>query len=116
MVALGAMSDAEVQKELLEKLVVPGPGRDAALKDIRTPSSADSSALQIRGFVLKSYSATAAHVDLAFEASTGEYGHGVLPLKWIDGDWKVEFSDSGELLNDIAQIRDLSSFIPWSRA
>ena len=116
MVALGAVSDAEIQKEVLEKLVVPGPGRDAALKDIRTPSSADSSSLQIRGFVLKSYSSTAAHVDLAFEAPTGEYGHGVLPLKWIDGDWKVEFSDSGELLNDVAQIRDLSNFIPWSGA
>lgn len=116
MVALGAVSDAEIQKEILEKLVVPGPGRDAALKDIRTPSSTDSSSLQIRGFLLKSYSTTAAHVDLAFEASTGEYGHGVLPLKWIDGDWKVEFSDSGELLNDVAQIRDLSNFIPWSGA
>lgn len=116
MVALGGLSDGAIQKELIEKLVVPGPGRDAALRDVRTPSSTDSSSIQIRGFVLKAYSTTAAHVDLAFSTPTGEYGHGVLPLKWVDGDWKVEISDSGELLNDVAQISDLGEFIPWSGA
>jgi hypothetical protein len=116
MVALGGLSDTGIQKELIEKLVVPGPGRDAALKDIRIPSSSDSSSIQIRGFVIKAYSPTAAHVDLAFATPTGEYGHGVLPLKWTNGDWKVEISDSGELLNDVAQISDLSKFIPWSGA
>jgi hypothetical protein len=116
MVALGGLSDEGIQKELIEKLVVPGPGRDAALKDIRIPSSTDSSSIQIRGFVIKAYSTTAAHVDLAFSTPTGEYGHGVLPLKWIDGDWKVEISDAGELLNDVAQVSDLGGFIPWSGA
>jgi hypothetical protein len=116
MVALGGLSDEGIQKELIEKLVVPGPGRDAALRDIRTPPSADSSSIQIRGFVIKAYSTTAAHVDLAFSTPTGEYGHGVLPLKWIDGDWKVEISDAGELLNDVAQVSDLGQFIPWSGA
>lgn len=116
MVALGGLSDEGIQKELIAKLVVPGPGRDAALKDIRTPSSADSSSIQIRGFVIKAYSASAAHVDLAFSTPTGEYGHGVLPLKWIGGDWKVEISDAGELLNDVAQVSDLGGFIPWSGA
>ncbi|WP_314216595.1 hypothetical protein [Pseudarthrobacter equi] len=116
MVALGGLSDEEIQKELIEKLVVPGPGRDAALKDIRTPSSADSSSIQIRGFVIKAYSTTTAHVDLAFSTPTGEYGHGVLPLKWIEGDWKVEISDAGELLNEVSQISDLGGFIPWSGA
>jgi hypothetical protein len=116
MVALGSLSDGVIQKELIEKLVVPGPGRDAALRDVRTPSGTDSSSIQIRGFVLKAYSTTAAHVDLAFSTPTGEYGHGVLPLKWVDGDWKVEISDSGELLNDVAQISNLRGFIPWSGA
>jgi hypothetical protein len=116
MVALGGLSDEGIQKELIEKLVVPGTGRDAALKDIRTPSSADSSSIQIRGFVIKAYSTSAAHVDLAFSTPTGEYGHGVLPLKWIGGDWKVEISDAGELLNDVAQVSDLGGFIPWSGA
>jgi len=116
MVALGSLSDGVIQRELIEKLVVPGPGRDAALRDVQTPSSTDSSSIQIRGFVLKAYSTTAAHVDLAFSTPTGEYGHGVLPLKWVDGDWKVEISDSGELLNDVAQINDLGDFIPWSGA
>jgi hypothetical protein len=116
MVALGGLSDEGIQKELIEKLVVPGPGRDAALKDIRTPSRADSSSIQIRGFVIKAYSTSAAYVDLAFSTPTGEYGHGVLPLKWVDGDWKVEISDAGELLNDVAQVSDLGGYIPWSGA
>jgi hypothetical protein len=116
MVALGGLSDQSIQQELIEKLVVPGPGRDAALKDVKIPSSADSSSIQLRGFVIQAYSPTEAHVDLAFETPAGEYAHGVLPLKWTDGDWKVEISDSGELINDVAQVSDLSGFIPWSGA
>jgi hypothetical protein len=116
MVALGGLSDEGIQKKLIEKLVEPGPGRDAALKDIKTPSGTASSSIQIRGFVIKTYSPSAAHVDLAFQTPTGELGHGVLPLRWSEGDWKVEISDSGELINDVAQVRDLSGFIPWSGA
>ena len=114
LVALGGLSDEGIQKKLIEELVVPGPGRDAALKDIRTPSADGSSSIQLRGFIIKTYSPSAANVDLAFETPDGALGHGVLPLRWTEGDWKVEISDSGVLINDIAQVRDLSGFIPWS--
>jgi hypothetical protein len=116
MVALGGLSDKGIQKKLIEELVEPGPGRDAALRDIRTPSGAGSSSIQLRGFVIKTYSSSAANVDLAFQTPDGGLGHGVLPLRWTEGDWKVEISDSGVLINDIAQVRDLSGFISWSGA
>ena len=72
--------------------------------------------VQFRGFIIKNYSPTSANVDLAFQTNKGLYGHAVLPLKWSDGDWKAEIADSGELINDIVQISDLSGFIPWSGA
>jgi hypothetical protein len=43
-------------------------------------------------------------------------GHAVLPLQWADGDWKLAIADSGQLINEIAQLRDLSGFIAWSGA
>jgi hypothetical protein len=63
---------------------------------------------------LKSYSPEKANVDLAMEASNGVLGHAVLPMEWIDGDWKLAVADSGEMVNDFSQVRDLSGFIPWS--
>lgn len=114
LVALGGLSDEGIQKKLIEELVAPGPGRDAALADIRTPSADGSPSIQLRGFIIKTYSSSAANVDLAFETPDGGLGHGVLPLRWTEGDWKVEISDSGVLINDIAQVRDLSDFITWS--
>jgi hypothetical protein len=55
-------------------------------------------------------------VDIAFQTDTGVLGHTVLPLKWEEGDWKLAIADSGRLVNEITQIRDLSGFIPWSGA
>jgi hypothetical protein len=113
LVALGAREDVAIQRKLIEDLVVPGPGRDVALKDMTTPSGGSSS-IQIRGFVIKAYSPSQAHVDLAFETPSGALGHAVLPLRWLDGDWKVEIADSGELINDVAQLSDLNGYISWS--
>lgn len=113
LVALGALDDAAIQRKLIEELVAPGLGRDAALKDITTPVGGSSS-IQIRGFVIKAYSPSHAHVDLAFETPSGALGHSVLPLRWLDGDWKVEIADSGELINDVSQLSDLTGYIPWS--
>lgn len=101
---------------MTDKLLVPGPGREAAMKQVTTPaaSGGDGISIQFRGFLLKSYSPTKANVDIAIEASNGVLGHAVLPLEWTDGDWKLVVSDSGEMVNDFSQLSDLSSFIAWS--
>ncbi|KQQ96387.1 hypothetical protein ASF72_01630 [Arthrobacter sp. Leaf141] len=119
LIAMGSSADRAVNIKLTDKMLLPGPGRDAAMEDSRSrPATEAPSAttVQFRGFIIKNYSPTSANVDLAFQTNKGLYGHAVLPLKWSDGDWKAEIADSGELINDIVQISDLSGFIPWSGA
>lgn len=115
-IALGSSTEPDELK-LADKLLVPGPGRDAAIKDAenRSPSSATGThSAQIRGFLIKSYSATEADVDLALELPNSALAHSVLSLRWIDGDWKVKAADDGQIFNGTSQLSSLSGFILWS--
>ncbi|WP_211878337.1 hypothetical protein [Pseudarthrobacter albicanus] len=118
LVALGSSGDPKLNQKMTDRLLMPGPGRDIAMADSRTmPSSGSSNtSVQFRGFVIKSYSRSAANVDIAFQTSAGVLGHAVLPMEWADGDWKLAIADSGRLINDITALSDLSGFIPWSGA
>jgi hypothetical protein len=116
LVALGSSKSQEMNVKLADKLMVPGTGRDAARKEAATldTSTGSGASIQIKGFILKSYTPTDANVDLAFQTPAGGLVHAVLPLLWVDGDWKVKVSDAGQLINDVAVIRDLSGFMPWA--
>jgi hypothetical protein len=118
-IALASSGDRALNLKVAEKLLVPGPGRDVAIADAKSkPATAAPSAttVQFRGFIIKSYSSSTANVDLAFQTDKGLLGHVVVPLQWKDGDWKIAIADSGDLINEITQIRDLSGFIPWAGA
>jgi hypothetical protein len=116
MVALSSAESQVLNTKVTDRLLVPGPGRDIAMKDSATssPSTGTDTTVQIRGFLVKAYTPTEADVDLAFETRNGILAHTVLPLRWMDGDWKAKVSDEGNLINEITQLSDLSSFIPWS--
>lgn len=116
LVALGSSKSQQMNIELADRLMVPGAGRDAAKQHAATfdPSTGSSDTVQVRGFLLKSYTPTEANVDLAFQTSGGKLFHAVLPLQWLDGDWKVKVSDAGQLINDVAPLSDMSGFIAWA--
>jgi hypothetical protein len=118
LLAMGSSGDRAINQKMTDRLLLPGPGRDIAKADSQSmpATAAPSSTVQFRGFVIKSYSQSAANVDIAFQTDTGVLGHTVLPLEWTDGDWKLAIADSGRLVNEMTQIRDLSGFIPWSGA
>ncbi|AOT05911.1 hypothetical protein [Arthrobacter sp. U41] len=115
MIALGS-SGTQDELKLAEKFLVPGPGRDAAIKAAKTRTSAAGSGetAQVSGFRIKSYSPTEADVDLAIKLPNGALAHSVLSLRWVAGDWKVKASDDGQIFNGVAQLSDLSGFILWS--
>jgi hypothetical protein len=116
LVALGSSKSQQMNIKLADKLMTPGAGRDAAKQQATTldPSTGSSDTVQVRGFLLKSYMPTEANVDLAFQTSGGKLFHAVLPLQWLDGDWKVKVSDAGQLINDVAPLSDMSGFIAWA--
>ena len=115
MIALGSSATQDSLK-LADKLVVPGPGRDAAMAQAKAQTSIPKSGevAQISGFLVKSYSPAEADVDLAIKLPNGALAHSVLSLRWVAGDWKVKASDDGQVFNGIAQLTDLSGFILWS--
>jgi hypothetical protein len=116
LVALGSSKSQQMNIKLADKLVTPGAGRDAAIQQATAldPSTGSTDTVQVRGFLLKSYTPTEANVDLAFQTSGGKLFHAVLPLQWLDGDWKVKVSDAGQLINDVAPLSDMSGFIAWA--
>jgi hypothetical protein len=115
LLAMGSSGNPVLSQKATDKLLMPGPGRDIARADSSSTSTSNTT-IQFRGFVIKNYSPSVANVDLAFQTDKGVLGHTVLPMQWMDGDWKLAIADSGQLVNEIAQLRDLSGFIAWSGA
>jgi hypothetical protein len=114
--ALGSSGSTELQQKLADKLLVPGTGRDAAMREVAaaTKSTAPSTPIQVRGFLIKSYTPSEADIDLAFSTDTGALGRTTFSMRWLDGDWKVKPADNGVPFGNISQLRDLSGFILWS--
>lgn len=114
--ALGSSGAAELEMKLADQLLVPGAGRDAAMRETKagTSSSGNNTTIQVQGFLLRSYTAAEATVDLAFKTDTGALGHSTLSMRWMDGDWKVKPTDDGVTFSNVSQLRDLSGFILWA--
>ncbi|MBT1003969.1 hypothetical protein KIH31_15375 [Paenarthrobacter sp. DKR-5] len=114
--ALGSSGSRELEKKLADKLLVPGTGRDAALREINAGSSSagNGTTIQVQGFLIKSYTDSEADVDLAFKTDTGALGHTTLSMRWMNGDWKVKPADDGVTFSSVSQLSDLSGFILWA--
>lgn len=103
--------------EIVQKSVVPGPGRDLALRSgpaAMEGSTGSRSRYQVRGFRVLGYTSDSATVDVAIENSANAYASLVWELTWHDGDWKFALSPSGQMLYEPTQIPDLSGYVPWS--
>ncbi|KUM36400.1 hypothetical protein [Arthrobacter sp. EpRS71] len=113
--ALGSTGSSEIVAKLADKLLVPGTGRDNAMREATVKAASPSAtSIQVRGFLIKAYSPSESTVDLAFETNSGALAHLTLSMRWMDGDWKVMPADDGKTYNGPTQIRDLSGFILWS--
>ncbi|KRE76587.1 hypothetical protein [Arthrobacter sp. Soil763] len=114
--ALGSSGAPELEKKLADKLLVPGVGRDAAIRETNagTGSSGNSTTIQVQGFLMKSYTPSEANLDLAFKTDTGALGHTTISMRWMEGDWKVKPADDGVTFSNVSQLKDLSGFILWS--
>lgn len=98
---------------IMNDLVAPGPLRDKYLASPPPFSTGDQAvSVQIAGFQIQSYTDEAATVLLGIRNSNGGFGSQTVPLKWVDGDWKVDISS----LAQMAPVDGLSSFIPWAGA
>lgn len=109
-----------LDRRVFDALTAAGPGRDAALRDVADDSGSSTDApgirMQIAGFRILSYAGNRATVDLAFRVSTGATMVQAFELVWEHGDWKIRLTDDGDLPSEMAQVPDLTGYIPWGGA
>jgi len=108
-------SDANLGAELSDKQVVPGAGRDAAMKS-SSGASTDGPRVQIAGYRVLDYSGDAATIDLAVSISNGDMASIPTQLQWSGGDWKVVLTDSGQPPVGSSALSNLGGYTPWSGA
>lgn len=102
-------------KQVYLELAADSPTRDKAvqaIKDGKDVGGGSSPNIQIAGFIIHSYTPTAAVVELALRTSDGGYGTLSTSLLWEEGDWKLDMPAAGG--GTVRQISDLSAFIPWA--
>lgn len=107
-------TDATLGPRLID-LVAPGPGRDS-LDSQGSGGSAANLRAQVAGFKIAAYSADAATVDLALNYSGGELVSVPLKLVWVEGDWKIVVTDTGDLSLAPAELSNLGGYTPWAGA
>lgn len=107
-------TDSRLGPLITERLVVPGPGQDAALANQGSGSNSGGLAAQIAGFKILSYDGTDATVDLAFRLNTGNLVSVPQALQWSDGDWKVLLNDDGQSSFRPSALQSLGGYIPWA--
>lgn len=108
-------SDATLGRELNEKQVVPGPGRDAAMQS-ESGTSTDGPRYQVAGYRVLSYNGDTASIDLAVTISNGDMASFVTQLKWTSGDWKVVLTDDGQPPVGTSALSNLGGYTPWAGA
>ncbi|MFH8337762.1 hypothetical protein [Streptomyces sp. AM6-12] len=108
-VAVGAPDKAPV-----EKLVLPGAGRDALEAQLHTVDIQPGELAQVAGFRVVSYTPDTAVVTLVNGSSDA---HSLkasdVTMRWADGDWKVVPRDDGQLSTPATPVPDLVGYIQF---
>ena len=115
---LAAVSDPELLEAAVTDLAAAGPGRDAALEQIRTnPEAATGTGAryQVAGFTFLSSTEDVTSVSIAI-AATGGLAGVPLTVVWEDGNWKVDLPPDGNPAGQAAPIASLAGYIPWAGA
>ena len=106
-------SDPRLYRSVLEQNTATGAGRTAALNEAVGPSNTGVSS-QIAGFKVTSYSPSEATVDIAFQLSSGTQISFPAPVKWQDGDWKIELGTDGTPVFRPITLQSLAGYTPWA--
>jgi hypothetical protein len=96
---------------MVKDLIAKGEMRDKYLASPMEFGPKDATlSIQVGGFRVQSYVKETAVVVLGVKGSNGTLFSLTVPLKWEDGDWKVNL----ESLSRMAQVTTLNDFVPWA--
>ena len=106
-------------RRTVEAGTVPGPGREAWIKD-REPLTGKFEGIepgrvaQLAGFQFTGYSPDLAVITLVNGDATRGYRASTVTLVWRNSDWRVQQGPDGLTSTNVHPIPDLSGFVPWS--
>jgi hypothetical protein len=105
-------------REVMERQVVPGPGRDALIanrgQEEDKPAAGQADAGGYAGFSVLAYDKDEATIMLLLRGpDTGVYGAASVTVQWHEGDWKVAPGTDGTVYAGMAQVSGTQGFITW---
>ncbi|MCN9241335.1 hypothetical protein NGF19_11130 [Streptomyces sp. RY43-2] len=105
-------------RDVAERQVVPGPGRDAFIANREKQQDASASGQPdgsgYAGFSILSYSKREATVMLLIRVpDTDQYGSLSVTVRWQDGDWKVAPDQDGAVYSGGARVDGTDGFVTW---
>jgi hypothetical protein len=107
-------------REVAERQVVPGPGRDAFVagraKEKDTQVSGQPSGAVYSGFTVLSYNKREATVmALARIPQSSQHLAVSINLRWQDGDWKLVPDPDGEVYGGGSRVDGTDGFVTWGK-
>ncbi|MEV5988661.1 hypothetical protein AB0L85_27245 [Streptomyces sp. NPDC052051] len=105
-------------RDVVERQVVPGAGRDALIasrsQEKNRPTSGKTDASGYSGFSVLAYNKEEATVMLLVRGpSEGVYGTTSVNVRWHDGDWKLAPDPDGTIYSGMAQVSGTTGFVTW---
>jgi hypothetical protein len=105
---------ADDWRKVVDQQVVPGPGRDAYIKDREAGAvSTDTHGVQLAGFKFVTYSPAMAVIQFAAHTPDGSYQSNTVTVAWSGTDWRLQLQPDGEDSPTFPRISSLDGFIHW---
>lgn len=103
-------------REVLDRQVLPGPGRDIFARVRATLGSDDPPGTygQPAGFRFVAFTPDVASIQLVTRfPTTGHLQVATLTVQWVDGDWRLLLQPDGSSSPTAQAVKDLSGFVVW---
>lgn len=97
---LGQIRNPDLTEAVLRRRVVPGPGRNIAMKQAKTSATPDSGTTrtaQFTGFKILDYQPDRAIVSVAVRVDARSVASLPVTMAWHDGDWKMALQPDGTI-------------------
>jgi hypothetical protein len=113
--AVAALADQRQAIPTVQKLMLPGHGTDALIRELRKEEPSTSSAVtQLAGYRVLDAGQDRATIMLALPVESA-YMSITLTLAWHDNDWHLQPPPPGEPVGTpFAQHKNLNDFVAWS--
>jgi len=111
------ISPGQDWRQVVERQVVPGPGRDVY---VQKRAKVDSTSVppgtygQLAGFRFVTYSSDLAVVQFVSRFTDGTLQVATDTVRWLGGDWKLQLQPDGSETPTVQSVTTLAGFVPWS--